>query len=81
MNKYEFLWDNGGKEANGYATISEPKKDGEKWFVDVFCSIDSRAHKIYGADKEHASLMGKVFVIERYCDYSMKNADETPFRI
>jgi len=81
MKKYEFLWNNGGKEANGYATISESKKEGEKWFVDVFCVIDSRAHKIYGADKEHASLMGKAFVVERYCDYSMRSIDGTPFRI
>ena len=81
MTKYEFLWTNAGKEAKGYATISEQKNDNGKWFVEVFCTIDSRMHKIYGADKEHASLMGRGFVLERYCDYSLKNIDETPFVI
>lgn len=81
MTKYEFLWTNVEKETKGCATISEPKNDNGKWFVDVFCTIDSRTHKIYGADKDHAHLMGKGFIVKRYCDYSLKNIDGTPFII
>lgn len=80
MKKYEFLWTEKGKNQKGYATISDVKNENGRWFVEVYCTIDSRSHKIFGADEEHAPVMGQKFITERYRDFSLKNVDNTPFK-
>jgi hypothetical protein len=45
------------------------------YFVEVYCSIDNRLHKIFGVDEKQSLELAQKFFKKRYKNYGIKSKD------
>jgi len=77
MREYSFSYYENKEEKQGKFKISEPVFDETKkcYFVEVYCSIDNRSHKIFGVDEKQSLELAQKFFKERYKNYGIKSKD------
>ena len=77
MREYSFSYYENKEEKQGKFKISKPVFDETKkcYFVELYCYIDNRSHKIFGVDEKHSLELAQKFFKERYKNYRIKSKD------